>query len=175
MAKKFYIQTYEKSCMPFDSFMTKWEMRAFGWRDKGYKSEFEGYDITVNWETKTAYQTSRYSTWHVFKRVKPYSRNIIFKFLEALMTFFSWIRRKLIPLLLGLVIICLGIAGISALVGSFDYAKQVFVIALGVLAFIYLPSIVLSILGFLFRVLTGQERKLKKRLAENGYEEEQKF
>ncbi len=177
--KKYYIETKERKCIGFDTLLTKLEMRAFGWRDKGFDSEFDGYDIDleIDWDNDkvSGSANSRFIVYNVFKRVKPYSRSFLFKLMEVFMNIFSWIRRMLIGLLMGMVIILFGIGAISLLLGSASYGSEGFYYGAIILLIIYMPSIVITILGFLFRVVTRQESKLKKQLKQNGYDEDQKF
>ena len=174
--KKFYIQTKTKDCFPFDSWMTKLEMRAFGWRDKGYDSDFEGYDIDIDWDNNKAHVSQRFKIYHVFKRIKPYSRNFFFKIMELSMSIMSWIRRKLIMLLMGLFIIAVAISLLEIALGV---ANNDTYTALGIatlfIGIIYVPSLLMAFCAFIFRKITNQDEKLKSRLAENGYAEEQEF
>ena len=174
--KKFYIQTKTKECYPFDVWLTKLEMRAFGWRDRGIESEFDGFDISIDEDARKATASTRFKYYLVFKRVKPYSSSFLFNFMETIMSIGSWIRRKLIALLMGLIIICVGIGIIEMiLMPEGSDAAGLLGGAFIMLAVIYGPSIVTAIFGFLFRTVTDQDEKLKRRLAQNGYSEEQDF
>ena len=174
MAKKFYIQTKQKSCLPFDTWMTKLEMRAFGWKCKGDHVEYEdAYDVDIDWEKNTATASRRFNVYTVFRRIKPYG-NIFLKFWEFLMTIQSWIRRKLEALLFGLIIIVLGIGLIELfLVSDQEGGAQMLFTALYMVLFIYVPSLFYALMGFLTRLIFRLDKRVKDRLERNGYYRDQ--
>ena len=174
MAKKFYIQTKRKSCLPFDTWMTKLEMRAFGWKCKGDRIEYEdAYDVDIDWENNTATARQRFKAYTVFKRIKPYG-NLLLKMWELFMTIQSWIRRKLEALLFGLIIISLGIGLIyTFLAKQADDGKFMLLAALYMVLFIYVPSLFYALMGFLTRVVFRLDKRLKNQLEKNGYSREQ--
>ena len=166
--RNFYIKTKRKSCGPFDEWLTKLEMRAFGWKYQGIDVEyFNEFDITIDWEKETATASQRFNVYTTFKRVTPYSHNILFIILEFLMTVFSWIRRKLILFFAGIVIIGL-IVGAIDLIQRQGYS-EILSYCFWIVFALYVPSIVLSILGFLTRKIFFIDAKLRKRLEKNGY------
>ena len=166
---KYYIKTKLKECLPMDEWITKLEMRAFGWVYKGIETTYyNSYKVSINWDTGkgTASRERRFD--NQFKRIEPYSYSIIFRFLEGLMGIFSWIRRKLLFLFFGMIVILAGIGIITQDMKSVG-------MALTVLALIYLPSLYCAVAGFLVRKLFGLDRKLRHRLAKNGYDEDQRL
>ena len=166
---KYQILTKKKECLPFDEWITKLEMRAFGWRYRGCKTTyFDSYTINIDWDRETATATQDRRHDNVFKRITPYSFNPIFKFAELLMAIQSWIRRKLIVLFFGLTILALIIGVIS---GDFE----VIGLAAAVAAFVYLPSLFLAGVGFALRKILRIDEKLAKSLERNGYAAEQNF
>ena len=166
---KYQILTKKKECLPFDEWITKLEMRAFGWRYRGCKTTyFDSYTINIDWDRETATATQDRRHDNVFKRITPYSFNPIFKFAELLMAIQSWIRRKLIVLFFGLTILGL-IAGILS--GDFS----VIGLAFAIVSFVYLPSLFLAGVGFALRKLLKIDEKLAKSLERNGYAAEQNF
>ncbi|MDE5765711.1 MAG: hypothetical protein K2I17_00920 [Clostridia bacterium] len=172
--REFYIQTKEKECFPFDEWITKLEMRAFGWADRDHVTDYlDEYDVTIDWDRSTAYVNRRFKTYAVFKRINPYCGNFLFKLLEIIMTIQSWIRRKLIILFWFIDVILFGI-GIIYLIGGAGMNVYI-ALGLGVLAFVYLPSIIIAVLGFLTRVVFRLDAKLKDNLEANGYMREQDF
>lgn len=172
--RKFYIKTKQKSCYPFDTWITKLEMRAFGWTYKGLDTDwYNDYDVSFDWDNDTATVTRRHQTYTTFKRVEPYSYNIFFKFWEMLMVIHSWIRRKLIWLLFGLLVIVFGISIVQLVLSG--YLDPVFWIAVGILGYIYGTSLVYALFGFLTRKIFRIDHKLKNRLEANGYERDQRL
>ena len=170
--QEYYIQTKEKSCFPFDEWITKLEMRAFGWCYKGIDVEYENkFDIEIDWERGEGTARQRSHVYTTFKRIRPYTRNILFILLEAIMTIQSWIRRKLIYLLFGITALLLIIGTITTI--SNEAFSQELGAALIILAVIYVPSLITLTLGYLTRVIFGIDRKLKKNLVKNGYAEDQ--
>ena len=80
---KHYIKTKYKECLPFDSWITKLEMRAFGWVYKGFDTEYSDYyNIYIDWDKKTASAIRDSKTSNEFKRISPYSFNAFFNILE---------------------------------------------------------------------------------------------
>lgn len=80
-------------------------MRCFGWFYKGFETEASNIiDVDINWDTGKATASRRFYEWITFKRVSPYTGNLFFKLCELLMTLFSWLRIKIIPLLAGLLV-----------------------------------------------------------------------
>lgn len=166
---KYVIKSKYKECLPFDEWITKLEMRAFGWVYRGVDvTYFDSYDVTIDWDAGTGSATQRSRADNTFKRIEPYSYNIVFNILEILMSIQSWIRRKLIALFFGLVLIG-GVIGII----TQDYA--VIGAGVGIVAFIYVPSLFYVVAGFLTRKLFRLDEKLKERLEDNGYAREQEF
>lgn len=174
MGKNFYIETKKKECLPFDVWMTKLEMRAFGWKCKGDHTEYyDSYDIEIDWEHDTATAKRRFSTYTVFKRIKPYG-NFLLKLLEFFMKIQSWIRRKLEFLFFGLILIGIGI-GIFEIVAMTDKSQgfATLMYPLYILLFIYVPSLVYALLGFLTRKIFRLDKKVMDDLEKNGYAREQ--
>lgn len=174
MAKKFYIETKVKECLPFDTWITKLEMRAFGWKCKGDFTEYENtYDIEIDWEKETATAKRRFTNYTSFKRIKPYG-NFLLKMWEFFMKIQSWIRRKLEFLFFGLVLIGIGV-GVFEIVAMSDKAQGVATLMypLYVLLFIYVPSLFYALMGFLTRVIFRLDKKVKDDLDKNGYAREQ--
>ena len=164
---KYVIKTKRKECLPLDEWITKLEMRAFGWRYKGMDTTyFDSYDVSIDWDTGTGTASQRSRTDIVFKRVEPYSYNPIFVVLEFLMSIQSWIRRKLIFLFFGL-------CAVGLIVGILSQEMTIIGAVLGIAAFIYTPSIFYLALGFMLRKLLRLDDNLKKRLVKNGYAEDQ--
>lgn len=164
---KYIIKSKYKECLPLDEWITKLEMRAFGWVYRGIDvTYFDSYDISIDWDTGKGTATQNKRVDNTFKRIEPYSYNIIFNLLEILMSIQSWIRRKLIALFFGLVLISVGIGILTQ-----DY--EILGVAAAVVAFIYLPSLNYALLGFLTRKIFRLDEKLKDRLEQNGYEREQ--
>ena len=174
MSRKFYIQTKQKSCFPLDTWMTKLEMRAFGWKCKGDHVEYEdAYDIEIDLDNNTAKANRRFNVYTTFKRIKPYG-NFLLKMWELFMTIQSWIRLKLEFILFVLVIIALVIGLIDTfLLGGSGDGKQGFFYALYIVLFIYAPSLFYALMGFLTRVVFRLDKKLKNQLEKNGYSREQ--
>ena len=171
---KLSIKSVKKEYYPFDRWITLLEMRAFGWTYKGDKTDYYNtYDIYINWDNETATLNQRSKTYTIFKRIEPYSYNIIFKFFEGLMSIQSWIRRKLIFLLWGLcafaVIISLFLFFASKELTTLYILPCVLFIA----AYIYLPSLFYALFGYLTRKIFRLDKKLKNRLEKNGYDREQ--
>lgn len=170
--KKFYIKTKRKSSNPFDEWLTKLEMRAFGWKYKGIDVKyFNEFDLDINWEKETATLKQRFNVYTTFKRISPYTNNILFIFLEFIMSIQSWIRRKLIFLFFGLVVIGLAIGTIESFLRG--YMVEILPTCFWIVFAIYVPSIVTLILGFITRKIFFIDSKLKKRLEKNGYKREQ--
>ncbi|MBQ8381391.1 MAG: hypothetical protein IJY18_05815 [Clostridia bacterium] len=166
---KYYIKTKKKECFPFDEWITKLEMRAFGWTYKGWNTTyFDSYNVYIDWDNETATARQNSQTDNVFKRISPYSFNPIFRLFELLMSIHSWIRRKLIFLFFGLTVLGLGI-------GIITQDKQTIGLAFTAIAIVYLPSIFYSIMGFLTRVIFRIDKKLERALERNGYEPKQRF
>lgn len=169
---KFYIETKEKECYPFDTWITKLEMRAFGWTVKDDEIEYlDEYDVTIDYDRSTANIKQRFKFNAIFKRVEPYSNSGLFDFLEVIMSIFSWIRRKLIILLsiLDLFFLVIGLLFVFNGAGMNEYLA----IGLYLLLSIYLPSLIIAILGFTVRKILRLDKKLKDSLEENGYRREQ--
>ena len=157
----YVIKTKTKECLPLDEWITKLEMRAFGWRYKGLDTTyFDEYDVNINWDAGTATATQRSRTDIVFKRIEPYSFNPVFVLLELMMSIQSWIRRKLIFLFFGL-------CALGLIIGVLTQDMTALGAVAGIAAFVYVPSIFYAILGFLFRKVFGLDRNLKKRLVKN--------
>ncbi|MCM1545492.1 MAG: hypothetical protein NC033_00490 [Clostridiales bacterium] len=172
--RKYYINTKEKECFPFDEWITKLEMRAFGWADKDHVIDYlNEYDVTVDWERSTAKVNQRMKRYAVFKRVEPYSGNFLFNILEFFMKIQSWIRRKLIILFWFIDVLLFGIGFIYLFGGK--GMNEYIALGLYLFAFIYAPSLVISLLGFLTRVIFRIDAKLKDSLEANGYMREQDF
>lgn len=171
---EYYIKSKSKECLPFDEWITKLEMRAFGWMDCDCRVDWlDEYDITIDWDGSKAYVKQKFNVSNVFKRIEPYGGNILFKFLEFLMNVQSWIRRKLIILLWFIDAILFGIG----LLYLFNGAGMNEYIAYGiaVFAFVYAPSLIILVLGFLTRKIFRLDEKLKDRLEANGYMREQRL
>lgn len=174
MKKEYFIETKEIRYLPFDAWMSKIEMSAFGWTHKGWHSEeTDTYDVDIDWSKKEAAVSQRYENSIIFKRIKPYTSNILFKLTEFMMRIHSCIRRTLFYLLWFLCALGIVIGVISSL--SYGYVTKELSLGLTMLAIIYLPSIFYSILGFVLRLLFGIDRKLKRSLRRNGYDENQKI
>ena len=166
---KYHIITKKKECLPFDEWITKLEMRAFGWRYRGCKTTyFDSYTIDIDWERETATATQDRRHDNVFKRISPYSFNPLFKIAEALMSIQSWIRRKLIFLLWGL-------TALALIIGVITGDGETIGLACAVIAFVYLPSLFYAALGFILRKIFRIDAKLAKSLERNGYAAEQDF
>ena len=162
---RYYIKTEYRDCIALDGFMTQLEMWAFGWKSSGMEREFEGYDIEIVAESETratGKATARFKTWYVFKRISPYSSNPFFILLEVIMRIVSWIRRKLFFLFGGLIIM-------GTIVSLIARETEIVGAIVGLLSLVYGPSLVVMILGFLFRKISGIDKKLRKELEENGY------
>lgn len=162
---EYYIKTKNKTWFPFDGWLTRLEMRAFGWTYEGSKTEYlNSYSISYD-ESRdkvTARQNSKH--YQIFERISPYTFNPIFIFLEFLMSIFSWIRRKLIYLLFVLAIFGL-------VLGLVQNNQELIKGGIGILAFIYGPSIVLLVLGFLMRIIFRMDSRLKRKVRKS-YEED---
>ena len=174
MAKKFYIQTKEKSCLPLDSWITKLEMRAFGWKCKGDHTEYEDtYDIDIDWDNNTAKARRRFNVYTTFKRIKPYG-NIFLKIWEFFMTIQSWIRRKLIVLFFGIVLLGLGAGLLMMFVtDQKEEGTKMLMACLYIVLTIYLPSLFYALMGFLTRVVFRLDKRVKDKLEANGYSRDQ--
>lgn len=171
---KLHIKTVQKDYYPFDSWITKLEMRAFGWTYKGYDTEYyDTYDLHINWDDETATLTQRFRTYTKFKRIEPYSYNIIFKYFELLMSIQSWIRRKLIFLFWG--ICALGVIISAFMFFTTKDLRTLYILpcVLFVVGYIYLPSLFYALFGYLTRKIFRLDKKLKNRLEKNGYNREQ--
>ena len=84
---KYVIRTKYKECLPFDEWITKLEMRAFGWVYRGVNVEYLNYyDVEIDWDNNRATAKRGKSVDNTFKRIEPYSFNPIFKIVEFLMT-----------------------------------------------------------------------------------------
>lgn len=170
--KKYYIKTKQKSAYPFDAWLTKLEMRAFGWHYKGYDIDYEDtYDLNIDFDKKEATLSRRFKVYTTFKRVAPYSYNPIFVFLEAIMTIQSWIRRKLIFLLFGITVLLLIFGGIETYTRRF--MSESLIAGISIIAGVYGPSIITMILGFITRKIFFIESRLKRSLEKNGYKRNQ--
>ena len=174
MARKFYIQTKHKACLPFDSWITKLEMRAFGWKCKGDHIDYEdAYDVDIDWDNNTATARRRFNVYTTFKRIKPYG-NILLKIWELLMTIQSWIRRKLEALLFGLVIIGAGVGLLEIfLMKETADGYRLLLYCLYILLFVYVPSLYYALMGFLTRVVFRLDKRLRNKLERNGYDSHQ--
>lgn len=162
------IKTKYVDCAVFDTWITKLEMSAFGWRHRGSETIYsDTYDLTIDYDNNTATMSRRFTTYTLFKRVTPYTFNVFYVILETLMRIFSWIRRKLIYLFAGLTIILL----VIGVLGS----SECLIGAAVIVAFIYGPSLFFALLGFVFRKALAIERKLEDSLEKNGYAREQDF
>lgn len=149
-------------------------MRAFGWADRDHVTDYlDEYDVTIDWDRSKASVSQRFKRYAVFKRISPYTSNILFKFLEVLMSIQSWIRRKLIILFWFIDAILFGIGALFLISGS--GMNEYIALGLGLFAFIYLPSVITAVLGFLTRLVFRLDSKLKDDLEENGYLRDQEF
>ncbi|MDE6690345.1 MAG: hypothetical protein K2K04_00085 [Clostridia bacterium] len=172
--KEFYIQTKEKECFPFDEWITKLEMLAFGWADRDHFIDYsDEYSVTIDWEKSTANISRKFKVYAVFKRIQPYSGNFLFKLLEILMSVQSWIRRKLILLFWFIDVLLLGIGALFLFNGA--GMNEYIILGLVVLAFVYLPSLIIAALGFLTRKIFRLDELLKDELEKNGYMREQNY
>ncbi len=166
--RRYYIETKKKDYLPFDGWITKLEMVAFGWVYKGYKSQGTGvYDVNINWESESVSVSERFNGWTEFKRVRPYTKSLFFKFLELCMSVTSWIRRKLILLLWVATALSLGL-GLLELIAT-QQMNSTLGTGIVLLAFVYAPSLFLSLAGFLYRKIFRLDKKLKNSLEANGY------
>ena len=165
--REYFMTTKYKSCPKWDRFFTKWEMRCFGWFYKGLETEASNIiDVDINWDTGKATASRRFYEWITFKRVSPYTGNLFFKLCELLMTLFSWLRRKIIPLLAGLLVVAFIIDASAPHGEGFDKAIQ---ILMGAILGVYCVCSLVAILGTLFRKIFRIEGKLKESLRNNGY------
>ena len=165
--REYTIKTKTVDITPFDGWMTKLEMRAFGWVDKGYDTTwYDSYDIDVDLDNNKATATRRSSTYHVFKRINPYSHNLIFMLLELIMSITAWIRRKLVYIFAGMTVL---VVLISLITG--DYSGLM--IAGEIVFLIYVPSLFLALFGYLTRLIFRLDKKLGDALEKNGYSREQ--
>ena len=170
--QRYRVVTKRKECAPFDEFITKMEMRAFGWTDKGIEIDYsDTYDVYIDLEKEEATAKRRFNVLNTFRRIEPYSKSLLFKLLEAVMEIQSWIRRKLIFLLFGITLI-LVVAGVFEVLGTGEFGEYS-ILAISVLAVIYLPSFICALLGFFLRKLFRLDKKLKDSLENNGYERDQ--
>ncbi|MDE7330020.1 MAG: hypothetical protein K2N30_02830 [Clostridia bacterium] len=170
--KKYLIQTVDKEYYPFDKWITCLEMRAFGWQCKGDKTDwYDEYFIDIDWDTGRGSVSQKFKSYTRFVRVKPYSGNVLFNMVEFLMKIQSWIRRKLIILFWAIDFLLFAI-GALFLFGNGEFNEY---LALGiyVFLFVYAPSLVYAVLGFLIRKIFRLESKLKDALEYNGYAREQ--
>ncbi len=174
MAREYYIQTKRKDYMLFDEWITKLEMRCFGWVYKGWKSEDAGYyNVDINWDEGTATATRAFHSWIEFKRIKPYSYNFFFKLLELCMSITSWIRRKLIYLLWFITAAAL-VIGIIQTVAEGRMAESL-VVGLVIMTMVYGPSLMLCLCGWGFRKIFKIDKKLRYNLEKNGYDPDQRI
>ena len=165
---KYYIITKRKDYFPFDGWMTKLEMSAFGWKYEGHGVEyFNEYNLDIDWEAGKGTITQKSRVFTVFKRIRPYTHNIFFIILEFLMSIQSWIRRKLIFLLWFLTLFALVVSVIYWV--TTGIAIEMLGISIGIIAFTYMPSLFYAILGFLMRKIFFIDKKLEKNLVKNGY------
>lgn len=172
--REFYIKTKRKECFPFDEKITKLEMRAFGWKYKGIQTDYyDTYDVYIDWDKGEASAHQRFKVYNTFKRITPYSYNLLFRLLEGLMALFSWIRRKMIFLLFGITALLLIFGTLETL--STKEMSDGLIWGSFFLFFTYVPSLVLIVLGFVVRKVLRIDAKLEDRLDQNGYERKQRF
>ena len=165
----YYIITKYKECKFFDTWITKLEMRAFGWVYRGMETTYyNSAHVNIDWDTGSGTITQDSATHVTFKRLSPYSFNILFAGLELCMSVMSWIRRMLIFILGGLMVLC----GIAAV---FSGDPTLWWGVVGIAAFTYVPSLILAGLGYLTRVIFRIDQKLSDSLARNGYSRNQDF
>ncbi len=179
MAKKYTIEKAHKRSLLIDSWLVKFEKKAFGWIYYGshtniYTKEIEktvyksNETITTNEEKTTEY------TWLHFKRISPYSSNPFFILIEAISNIVSFFRRIGAAIVTWVVPICL-VLGIILSIFSTDPGF----VELGLgFAFLYaffflVPSLILAIIGKMLRTRRGGvDDKLKKELRDNGYDDD---
>ena len=165
--KKYYITTKYKSCPKWDRWFTKLEMRCFGWFYNGLETEMmDIIDVDIDWDTGKGTASRRFYEWITFKRVKPYTGNLLSKLCELVMGIVSWIRRTFVGLISSLLVIGFLLGGA---IGSIEEVTPILMIGVGIIVVIYAASAAIAILGFAIRHLFGIERRLKKSLAKNGY------
>ncbi|MBQ8689475.1 MAG: hypothetical protein IJ515_03840 [Clostridia bacterium] len=172
MSKNYRIKTKRIECYPFDEWITKLERRAFGWVDKGMETDYyDEYDVTIDVDRQEATVKQKFTIYNVFRRIEPYSSNLLFKLVELLMSIQSWIRRKLIFLLFGITALAL-VIGIFQLLGTGEIGEYMLT-AIMLLAITYVPSLVYALIGYMLRKVLRLDDKLKDSLEKNGYAREQ--
>ena len=173
MATKYRVKTKTKNFFVLDKWMTVLEMRSFGWRYKGQKTEAGGWDVTVNVDNGTATARRRFYTYLEFRRDKPYSRNFFFGLLEFLMSIMSWIRRFLIIPIWIIAIIC-AIAGFAGASGGDKIIGMDPCLFAGIMILVvaYLPSALFCLCGWGFRKIFKVDEKHRQELIDHGIDPE---
>ena len=172
--REYFIETKTKDLYLFDEWITKLEMRSFGWHYKGLDTfYYDGYyDVSYNEYDNTVSVKNKREVYLTFKRIKPYSKKLFFKFLEMLMSIQSWIRRKLILWLWVLTALLLGL-GVIELVSTGNFSQNLgFGIIIPIM--VYTPSLFYCLLGWLYRKICRVDERLKDDLEKYGYKRDQK-
>ncbi len=150
--KRVYTSTDEIRCTYFDDWLTKLERRAFGW-EVSESTEYgdDQVDMEFDYDTGKGRISRKKTFQHYmhFTRDYPYSSNIFFNLFDWLSRVISSIRRGLVQVILGISFM----AGIAGVIDSLMNGKIsiILVIVLIVNFCLFVPSLILALLGFATR------------------------
>lgn len=147
----------------------KFERRMFGWHYEGKQRDTidQGYEATV-------YDSGHVSVRHKvkiiktvwFSRPKVWPKNVLFVITEILSKIFSFFRRIVVsffpvPIIIGIILLASG--------AGEDAFKTFLLIVLPIYGGLIFGSIILALLGFLWRKVFKLEDKCDQILLDNGY------
>ena len=169
-----------------DGWLVNLEKACFGWKKRGKHNEEQEYDEHstnnyseyhdgIEWRV-TEHVTERKTrliTYQDFYRISPYTYNPIFFIVELLSDIFSYIRRIVMNIVSCVFIPFVILVALFFWTGETSLATgslQIFLAAY--LAFIVLPTVIISLVAFLLRKIFLIDKRVAANLEKDGYEPE---
>lgn len=179
--KRFTIHTKWLRSFLFDGWLVKLIMKSFGWFYQGDEIEEESRDVEEmrfheTYATKTTRTETRTKKSMEFRRVSPYSSNLLFRLTELISNIFFFIRNIVRYLVVPAALILLAIGVLTSVINTGFDSKPMFIAAAcvvgGYILLLVLPSVILAGLGSLWRKVFKIEDKLRAALRANGYSDD---
>lgn len=174
MRKRYRIHTKNVRGVLFDKWLLKLEKKAFGWNYYGFETID---DLSLDVGEHNVSIKHNLVDWLEFRRITPYSSNVLFVIFEMLSNIWSAIRRIIVsiggPLLIAVLVFSLILLGACNETETANLGFEICKYSVIIYATcILLPSLLLMLLGFITRKLFRIEDKLRRSLRANGYSDE---
>ncbi|MBD5131632.1 MAG: hypothetical protein HDT28_03450 [Clostridiales bacterium] len=150
-----------------DKWLLRLQKKAFGWVYYGTETEDNPY-IDANSSGKVELK-HKYVDWLEFRRKSPFTGNFLFKLTEVLCNIISFFRRLFCSFIIPAIVICLILAAVLEMDQLYNVATYVAIAYFGGL---FAPTLILSLLGVLWRKVFKIDKRLKASLLADGYSDD---